>query len=210
LFRRAMGEPAQSDADGDDLIADALSALRGPAVSVSRIDADQSGNSGLYAVFGSALTWKQLRLGAPPDDRPLYVGKAEKTLAARDVQDHFGAGRRDAQSPTGSSTLRRSLAALLAAERGYRGVPRNPDNPGYFSCYGLSVEHDEDLSQWMARRLRLALWPQSGVKLATIETAVLIELAPPLNIEKVVTPWRSQVKTARKALAQEARSWPPQ
>jgi hypothetical protein len=191
-------------------VADALAALRGPAVSVSRIDADQRRNPGLYAVFGSASTWKQLRLGAPPDDRPLYVGKAEKTLAARDVQDHFGAGRREAQSPTGSSTLRRSLAALLAAERGYRGVPRNPDNPGYFSCYGLSIEHDEDLSQWMARRLRLALWPQSGVKLATIETAVLIELVPPLNIEKVVTPWRRQVKTARAVLTREARAWRPQ
>jgi hypothetical protein len=188
----------------------ALSALRGPAVSVLRIDADQSGNPGLYAVFGSASTWKQLRLGAPPDDRPLYVGKAEMTLAARDVQGHFGAGRRGAQSPTGSSTLRRSLAALLAAERGYRGIPRNPDNPGYFSCYGLSAEHDDDLSQWMAQRLRLALWPQSVVKLATIETAVLIELAPPLNIEKVVTPWRCQVKAARALLAREARAWRPQ
>jgi hypothetical protein len=80
---------------------------------------------------------------------------------------------------------------------------------GYFSCYGLSVEHDDDLSQWMARRLRLALWPQSGAKLAMIETAVLIELVPPLNIQKVVTPWRRQVKTARAVLAREARAWRP-
>ena len=124
-FRRAMGD-----------LADALSALRGPGVSVSRIDSDQAGNPGLYAVFGSASTWKQLGLGAPPDDRPLYAGKAEKTFAARDVRDHFGAGRHGAQSPTGSSTLRRSLAALLAAERGYRGIPETGATLGAFLAMG--------------------------------------------------------------------------
>ena len=42
------------------------------------------------------------------------------------------------------------------------------------------------------------------------KTAVLVELAPPLNIEKVETPWRRQVKAARQTLAQEARAWRPQ
>lgn len=189
------------------LTADALAALRGPAVSVGKVDADRSSNPGLYAVFGSASTWNELRLGVPPDDRPLYVGKAESTLAARDVQGHFGDRPRGAQSPTGSSTLRRSLAALLAPGRGYRGTPRNPENPGYFSSYGLSEAHDDDLSSWMAQRLLLALWPQSAADLATVETTVLLELAPPLNLEKVVTPWRDQVKEARKILAGQARAW---
>lgn len=146
----------------------------------------------------------------PPDDRPLYVGKAENTLAARDLRGHFGARGRGVQSPTGNSTLRRSLAALLAATRGYEGMPRNPSHPGYFSNYGLSFAHDDDLSTWMAQRLQLALWPQTVDDLGAIETAVLVELAPPLNIEKVVTPWRRQVKAARQTLAQEARAWRPQ
>jgi hypothetical protein len=192
------------------LVTDALATLRGPAVSVGRIDTDRSNSPGLYAIFGSAMTWKELQLGSPPDSRPLYVGKTENTLAARDVEGHFGARRRGVQSPTGSSTLRCSLAALLAVARGYKGIPRNPGNPGHFPNYGLSVAHDDDLSAWMDRRLQLALWPQTVDDLGTIETAVLIELAPPLNIEKVVTPWRSQVKTARRVLAQEARSWRPQ
>jgi hypothetical protein len=192
------------------LVTHALAALRGAAVSVARIDLDQSNYPGLYAVFGSASTWRELRLGDPPDDRPLYVGKAENSLAARDLQGHFGARPRGVQSPTGSSTLRRSLAALLGAARGYEGMPRNPSNPGHFSSYGLSVAHDDDLSTWMARRLQLALWPRNVDDLGAIETAVLVELVPPLNIEKVVTPWRSQVKLARKTLAQEARAWRPQ
>jgi hypothetical protein len=191
------------------LVADALAALRGPAVSVARIDLNQSNNPGLYAVFGSASTWRELRLGDPPDDRPLYVGKAEDTLAARDLRGHFGARGRGVQSPTGNSTLRRSLAALLATTRGYEGMPRNPNNPGYFSNYGLSSTHDDDLSTWMAQRLQLALWPQTVDDLGSIETAVPVELAPPLNIEKVETPWRRQVKAARQTLAQEARAWRP-
>jgi hypothetical protein len=40
-----------------------------------------------------------------------------------------------------------------------------------------------------------------------IETDVLGELLPPLNLDKVVSPWRGQVKAARKVLAAEARAW---
>ena len=173
-----------------------------------KVDADQVSHPGLYAIYASAATWKQLGLGMPPDGRPLYVGKAESTLASRDIEGHFGLRERGVQSPTGSSTLRRSLAALLAPERGYRGMPRNPAKPGYFSNYGLSEAHDDDLSAWMKNRLRLALWPHDAVAaLDTIETQVLGQLQPPLNLDKVVTPWRDQVKAARKLLAAEAGAW---
>jgi len=193
-----------------DLLAEITGALRGPAVRVGKVDAEQSSHPGLYAFHASATTWKDLDLGKPPDDRPLYVGKAENTLASRDVEGHFGMRERGVQSPTGSSTLRRSLAALLAPKRGYRGIPRNPAKPGYFSNFGLSTEHDDDLSVWMRSRLRLALWPHDLVdELDGIETDVLDELLPPLNLDKVVTPWRGQVKAARKLLAAEARAWRP-
>jgi len=123
----------------------------------------------------------------------LYIDKAENTLAFRDVDGHFGLRKRGGQSPTGSSTLRRSLAALLAPERGYRSIPRNPSKPGYFSNFGLSAEHDGDLSRWMCSGLRLALWSHDrAVALDRIETDVLGEILPPLNPDKVVTPraWR--------------------
>jgi hypothetical protein len=162
----------------------------------------------LYAFYASASSWRQLGLGKPPDPRPLYVGKAESTLASRDVQGHFGLRERGAQSPTGSSTLRRSLAALLATEHGYRGVPRNPAKPGYFSNYGPAQPDDDDLSAWMKRRLRLTLWPHDASSdLDTVETYVLGQLQPPLNLDKVVTPWRDQVKAARRLPAAEARAW---
>lgn len=197
--------PARSD---PKVVAAAVSALRGPAVAVGEVDAEQSSNPGLYAFYASPSTWQDLDLGEPPDDRPLYVGKAQSTLASRDIKGHFGVRKRAKQSPTGSSTLRRSLAALLAPTRGYRGMPRNPANPGYFSNFGLSIKHDDDLSAWMRSRLRLALWPHDAVAdLDTVETDVLGELLPPLNLNKVETPWREHVKAARMLLTAEARGW---
>lgn len=143
-----------------------------------------------------------------PDLRPLYVGKAEGTLASRELQDHFGMRPRGVQSPTGSSTVRRSLAALLASAHGYQGIPRNPLKPGYFDKFGLCAEDDEHLSAWMKRRLRLSLWPHDDVAaLFDVETDVLRGLLPPLNIEKVRTPWREHVKTARRLLADQALQW---
>jgi hypothetical protein len=190
------------------LVEAALAALAGPGVEVKDVDAAQSARPGLYALHASAATWRELGLGAPPDSRPLYVGKAERTLASRDLQGHFGMRPRGVQSPTGGSTLRRSLAALLAPARGYRGRPRNPDKPGHFSNFGLSAEDDDDLSGWMRRRLLLALWPHDDpAAVDGIETDVLKSLLPPLNIKKVVTPWRGQVKDARSVLARQARDW---
>lgn len=188
--------------------ADAVRVLRGSAASADDLDDQKTGHPGLYAFYASPETWEELGLGTPPDARPLYVGKAEKTLASRDVEGHFGMRERGVQSPTGGSTLRRSLAALLAPERGYRGIPRNPGKPGRFSNFGLSEAHDDDLSGWMKGRLTLALWPHDEVAaLDAIETQVLQQLLPPLNLDKVATPWRDQVKAARKLLAAEARAW---
>lgn len=158
---------------------------------------------GLYSVYGDEV-WKELGLGDPPDDRPLYVGKSEDSLATRDIKTHFGDGR------TGQSTLRRSFAALLAKRLELKGMPRNPDKPAHFSNYGLSPADDRKLTGWMKEHLRLAVWPKPSslvVPLVDIERAVLSRLQPPLNLKDVDTPWAPMIKAARKALADEARAW---
>jgi hypothetical protein len=192
-----------------ELADEAVVALgRDLSVPVSRVAPSDAASPGLYGIHASPGTWRALGLGNPPDGRPLYVGKAEHTLASRDLQVHFGMRERGVQSPTGSSTVRRSLAALLAPRRDYHGMPRNTAKPGHFSNYGLSEEHDEDLSTWMRGRLRFALWPHDAAsELDCVETLVLRQLLPPLNLDKVVTLWRAQVKAARKLLAGEARVW---
>jgi hypothetical protein len=159
---------------------------------------------GLYAVHGDSSVWCELGLGDPPDARPLYVGKAEDSLAARDLRTHFESGR------TGSSTLRRSLAALLADHLDLVPMPRNAAKPGYFANYGLEPEGDEQFTQWMRERLMLAAWPApAAVSLDEVETAVFAALEPPLNLAKVSTRWSGHVSAARARMAARARTWRP-
>jgi len=153
----------------------------------------------LYAAYASKEVWAELGLGNPPDDRPLYVGKAEDSVVSRDVTTHFGDGR------TGSSTLRRSLAALLRQRLGLSGVPRNPQNPGYYANYGLSAVNDRKLTDWMRTRILLASWPApKGADLRPIENTVIGALRPPLNLQNATTPWTALVRRARKVMADEA------
>jgi hypothetical protein len=187
---------------------------RAHAVPVAKGMPSAPSRPGLYAVHAPARAWKELGLRKPPDERPLYVGKSESSLAGRDVTGHFGYtkdGR--ATSVTGNSTLRRALAALLHDSRGYRGRPRNPVKPGYFSNFGLSPEQDDELSDWMRKHLQLACWPKpdsvSIEQLKRVERAVAQRLLPPLNLDGVVTPWKKQLEDARLLMRTEAKEWRP-
>jgi hypothetical protein len=160
---------------------------------------------GLYAINADADVWEELGLALPPDPRPLYAGKAERSLAGRDINTHFASGR------TGSSTLRRALAGLLAQPLALRAQPRNPAKPAYFSNFGLEAEGDERLTTWMHHRLRIATWAAPpDVGLGELETVVLKTLQPPLNLDKVSTPWRGAVSAGRARLAAQARVWRPE
>ena len=185
-----------------DLRSAALAALLPPGVAIERAAETVPSVPGLYAVHGSASTWRALGLGDPPDERPLYVGKAEKSLASRDVRTHFSTGK------TGSSTLRRSVAALLRDELDLVACPRNVSKPGHFANFGLEPASDERVSKWMLELLFLTTWSSpAGTVLDEVETAVLAVLRPPLNLAKVDTPWRRGLKAARSRMAGEARGW---
>jgi len=179
------------------VILDSLSRPRWPILDASNT---LPKSLGLYATHGDARAWEELGLGPPPDSRPLYVGKAEESIAARTVGTHFGDGR------TGSSTLRRSLAALLRERLALLASPRNPNKPGYFANYGLSEADDRKLTEWMSRHLLLAAWgaPKHAI-LRPIENAVLGVWKPPLDLKDVVTPWAAQVRAARGMMADQAR-----
>jgi hypothetical protein len=184
------------------MLADALQGLAVPRLTIAEAEVTVPAEAGLYAVHGDPAVWRRLRLGDPPDDRPLYVGKSERSLANRDVRTHFSTGK------TGSSTLRRSLAGLLADDLRLEGQPRNVANPEGFANFGLEAEGDARLTMWMLEHLRLAVWPSpEGVILDGIETAVLGEMVPLLNIDKVKSPWRTSVRAGRKRLADQARAF---
>lgn len=209
-MRRATAprwEPARSTSAREAVVAiatfssaaPALSALAGPRHSLADAIAHVPHRPGLYAIYGSADVWAELSL-SDPDDRPLYVGKSESSLADRDLRTHFGDGR------TGSSTVRRSFAALLHDALGLHGMPRNPAKPERFANYGLSLHDDAALTGWMRTSLTIAIWPGPlGIELLTIERALLGHWLPPLNLRDVSTLWTGQVKAARAAMAAEAR-----
>jgi hypothetical protein len=177
----------------------------GPRLSIPEaVDGGVPGAAGLYAIYGNASVWHELGLGRPPDDRPLYVGKAETSLVSRDLDTHFETGK------TGWSSPRRSFAALLAGELKLSAIPRRPADPEpkRHSCYALKRSGDQRLSQWMQERLSLAVWAgPPAVDLATIERSIMRGLRPPLNLTGVDQPWRKQVKRARKALTSESKQW---
>ncbi|MAY98144.1 GIY-YIG nuclease family protein [uncultured Nocardioides sp.] len=187
----------------NDLVASALDELAGvrhrradAAVHVAHV-------AGLYAVYGDERAWSDLSLTPAFDDQPLYVGKAERSLNGRDVRTHFAAGK------TGSSTVRRSLAALLFEALDLSPVPRNPSKPDGSANYALEAEGDARLSEWMDQRLTLATWASPvGVVLDEVETELVRRLRPPLNLDKVGEP-RAELRAARRRMATIARSWAP-
>jgi hypothetical protein len=189
----------------DTALAGVLAALSAPPHSLAEGEPPLPDRAGLYAIYGSAEVWRLLGLGDPPDDRPLYVGKAQDSLVTRDLRTHFGEQRSGLQSLTGRSTVRRSIAALLPEEFGLHARPRNPRKPGRFANYGLSLQSDRALTDWMRSNVTLAAWIGDGRRLAEVESKVLHHWKPPLNLAGVTTPWSKQVSAARAAKAAEAK-----
>lgn len=187
--------------------ADVTAALRSLAAdSLSRSAAvDHVPNlPGLYAFHGDQTAWSSLGLVPDFDGQPLYVGKAERSLNSRDVGTHFAPGK------TGSSTVRRSLAALLVDDLHLVAVPRNQAKPDGSANFGLDGASDERLSIWMEERLSLSTWIKpDGVVLDEVETEVVVRLRPPLNLAKVGEA-RGRLREARKRMADLARTWQPE
>lgn len=156
--------------------------------------------AGLYAVYGDEKAVAQLEIGRP--DRPLYVGKAERSLVSRDLRTHFATGK------TGSSTLRRSVGSLLRERLALLAVPRNLDRPDGSANFSFETSGDQRLTEWMHAHLLLAVWARpEGVLLDEVETFVLREVLPPLNLAKMGRDGDQRVKAARAVMATEAREW---
>ncbi|OMQ16325.1 hypothetical protein A7K94_0203335 [Modestobacter sp. VKM Ac-2676] len=180
---------------------DVAAALRSEPVSVERARGEIPAAPGLYAWWG--------RFGALPgisgprhgtaDLQLLYVGIApngtgsKATLRSRVVGDHI-------RGTTGSSTLRRSLAALLSEQQGWRSR---------WTTRPVLVNADElRLSDWMGEKLALT-WVEHPEPW-TAEPAVIAELEPPLNqADDAAHPLYDYVREARKQWRDAARSTAP-
>lgn len=190
-----------------EIVDDAIAALSGEAWSIADASTHVPPRPGLYAIYGDDEAWSDLGLD-PRSEHPLYVGKAEDSLVARELNGHFAAS--PTRSPrTGSSTVRRSFAALLRETLDLRAVPRNLANPERFSNYSLAEGGDARLSAWMHERLSIAVWPAPTDRdwsLSDVETAIITRFTPPINIAK--NPGKiARLSHARASMAAEASQW---
>lgn len=179
---------------------DAVSALvEGDRHSVEEAVSAVPPAAGLYAVHGDQNASRDLAI-SDIHDRPLYVGKAERSLVGRDVGTHFSTGK------TGSSTLRRSIGALLADALGLRAVPRSAGVGQGTANFSFDVAGDQKLTDWMRAHLVLSVWVnRDGISLDEIEGQVIKQLLPPLNLAKMGKFADPRVRAARAAMAAEAR-----
>ncbi|MCR6032077.1 hypothetical protein GGQ22_11550 [Nocardioides sp. zg-579] len=187
----------------DDIVTAALESLAAGKLCRSAAVDLVPRSPGLYAFHGDGAAWSSLGLVPDFESQPLYVGKAERSLNGRDVGTHFATGK------TGSSTVRRSLAALLVDELLLIAVPRNQTKPDGSANFALDSASDERLSAWMDERLALSTWVKpDGVVVDEVETEVVRRLRPPLNLDKVGEP-RTRLREARRRMADVARAWGP-
>jgi hypothetical protein len=178
----------------------ALTALRQPGQRFEQLTIQAPRLPGLYAFYAPQQVLAAWPWDVPYENRPLYVGKSERSLNSRDVLTHFGTGK------TGWSTVRRSLAVALKDELQLAAVPRNVTAPARPANFGLTIEGERRLSDWMREHLTLAFWVSpGGVDLGELETAVIDDWQPPLNIDKVRNP-SQWMRAGRRAFADAVRA----
>ncbi|MCX6305491.1 MAG: hypothetical protein NT040_11035 [Bacteroidetes bacterium] len=158
---------------------------------------------GIYAIF---FTGKDFPLTdyTPREDEIIYIGKTESSQASRDEKTHFTSGK------TGSSTIRRSLGALLKKELSLIPVLRNDKDfdAGRKSFFKFDEPSEERLTKWMKDNLGISFYENEKPpsELDVLETGLIAETKPLLNIDSKNpgNPYAPAIKAARKACADEA------
>jgi hypothetical protein len=151
--------------------------------------------SGLYAWWAAPAVLPGVSGPRHPHDdglELLYIGLA-RNLRTRVGKNHF-------RGPTGSSTLRRALVALLMPTEGY--------STRWATDRVVPIDADEArLSEWMREHLRVT-WAQHPNP-DGVEAAVIAELGPPLNQrDNASHPLYETIKAARAAYRASAEPRP--
>ena len=159
---------------------------------------------GVYAIFAACPDCLPgIKL---PQSGLVYVGHG-KDLAKR-TGDHFTAQKNRPSSPRQKnrpSSPRRSLGALLKSKLGLKAEPwsggRSESN---YRNYRFADNGEEDLSAWMRRNLRCAIYPFNG-DTGALEKQLIEENEPPLNLKDWPNPYKEEIEKLRKQCREEAK-----
>ena len=165
----------------------AISELNRTRTPISALQAPS--DSGVYAFYLKHHSRiKGFRAG---DDGLIYIGSTSN-LAKRICRKHFNF------KCTGSSTLRRSLGAILKKELALVAIPRSP---GASKAYKFSSDGEQRLTDWMKENLEVGVCPIRS-DYESIEKQLLTKLQPILNLKGRDKP---DLEALRKMCAEEAK-----
>lgn len=139
-----------------------------------------SDKPGIYAIhfMGNAFPIHSLK---PMANEIIYIGKTQKSQASRDANTHFASGK------TGSSTLRRSIGALMCNGAKLNPIPRSSteQNDKRFTNYMFDEEGERRITDWMTKSLGVSFYEfvGSAKELDKLETILINALKPMLNID---------------------------
>ena len=127
----------------------------------------------------------------------IYIGKTESSQEKRDEKTHFCNGG------TKSSTLRRSLGAILREELKLIPIPRSytEKSEKRFTNFCFDEPGEKLLTNWMKVNLSLSFWEFDGSidEIETIEKDIIQKLVPILNLKNNRSnPWSKEIKILRK------------
>lgn len=130
----------------------------------------------------------------------LYIGKTESSAESRNLNTHFKTGM------TGSSTIRRTLGALLLKELDLKPVPRNKVDldAGRTHTYKFDADSEEKLTEWMCSNLGLSFYTydKSKAEISSLEFEIIRTIVPPLNLQSNPgNTFAKGIKEARKITA---------
>lgn len=111
----------------------------------------------------------------------LYIGKTESSAESRNLNTHFQSGK------SGSSTIRRTLGALLRDLLDLTPVPRNEVDfdAGRTHTYKFDPTSEERLTEWMRSNLGLSFYTydRSKADICSLESEIIKTIVPPLNLQ---------------------------
>jgi hypothetical protein len=158
-------------------------------------DLQAPAQAGVYALFlSSPAALPSFRVH---EVEPLYLG-VSANLAEREFDTHFHSGH------TGSSTVRRSLGAILKDALDLTARPRGQGRSEQsFRRYRFDPDGEERLTRWMTETLEVSVQPAPDY--AALEKALIRFACPVLNLTGWPNPYRAEIKALRKKCADEAR-----